>query len=339
MNAAPPVVHLDESGNTGENLTDPAQPIFTLGAVHLEATIAARLAGVLAGENDEGHYIRLRRSTPGRRRVIEVLTDGALSPGENARVNAMHKPTMIPAKFVDIVIEPAVDAHGGDLYAGGGVVMATDILLTWGPTVCATSWTPMLDAFIAAARHPTIDTAAHLSRQMMAAIEESDGHPIQTMLLWGLAGPLDLLDRLIARIGGRADHLYPEVALAAEQIYWWGDKLSASIDVVYDESKVLARWQARFLSIADPAEAARYRITESTDLGPLPLAAMEPARSHDAPGLQVADTLAGACAEVLRCEARGETPSDWVAELERAGVRKFVGHMVWREVESMTDGS
>lgn len=72
-----------------------------------------------------------------------------------------------------------------------------------------------------------------------------------------------------------------------------GDKLGAYIEVVYDESKVFARWQERFLSIADPAEAARYQITESTELPPLPLAAMDPARSHDAPGLQVADMLAG----------------------------------------------
>lgn len=96
----------------------------------------------------------------------------------------MHKPTMVPAKFVDIVVEPAVDARDSDLYADGGVVMATDILLTWRPTVGATSWIPMLDAFIAAARHPTIDTAADLSHHM-TAIAESDG---QTILM-GIGGP------------------------------------------------------------------------------------------------------------------------------------------------------
>lgn len=50
MSPSPPVLHLDESGNTGEHLTDPEQPIFTLGAVHLDAPTAARLTAVLADD-------------------------------------------------------------------------------------------------------------------------------------------------------------------------------------------------------------------------------------------------------------------------------------------------
>jgi hypothetical protein len=91
--------------------------------------------------------------------------------------------------------------------------------------------------------------------------------------------------------------------------------------------------------LADPTKAARYQITASTDLAPFPLAAMNPARSHETPQLQVADTLAGACTEVLRADARGETPSAWVQRLREIGVLSCVGHSVSREpAASAPDG-
>ena len=63
---------------------------------------------MLADDGAEGHYTRLRRSTAGQQRVVKVLTDVALRPGDTSRVNVMHKATMIVPKLVDLVIEPAV---------------------------------------------------------------------------------------------------------------------------------------------------------------------------------------------------------------------------------------
>lgn len=66
---------------------------------------------------------------------------------------------------------------------------------------------------------------------------------------------------------------------------------------------------------------------------------MDPADSRSTPPPRVADTLAGACAELVRCEARGQSPSPWVQRLEEIGVRDYIGHMVWRELDDSDGGA
>lgn len=64
------------------------------------------------------------------------------------------------------------------------------------------------------------------------------------------------------------------------------------------------------------------------------LLGLEPAVSHDAPAVQVADSIAGACAEVLR-SAVTDRPSPWVARLDDARVLRFVEHFVWPPDEAL----
>lgn len=142
-----------------------------------------------------------------------------------------------------------------------------------------------------------------------------------------------MLDRLITKSADRPDHLYPEVALAAEQIYGGREACGSHRSHLQREQRP-ARWRDRLLAIVDPAEASRHQITQSTGLAPLPLAAMSHARSQDAAALQIADIMAGVCAEVLRSEARGRSLSEWVMRLTQLGIGDLVGHMVWREQTS-----
>lgn len=94
---------------------------------------------------------------------------------------------MIVAKLVDLVTDPATAARDGDLYADGGALLATDILISSGQTVCARTWTPLLNAFIAAARDPTAAKATELAAQLAAAVTECEGRPMQDVLAWALA--------------------------------------------------------------------------------------------------------------------------------------------------------
>lgn len=325
-----PVVHVDESGNTGEHLADPEQPVFTLAAVHVDDDMADRLTRALRGRAAEAHYTRLRKRAAGQERVLEMLADDAVQPNETVRVSVMHKPTMVVAKLIDLLVEPAVYAQGIDLYEGDWMVKFTDILLTHGSEACPQTWVPLMQSFIATARNLTPDAAAQLAADLVAAIAESEGHPVNDLLAMAFAPPQELIRRLSLGASRHAgDTLYPEVSLAYEQILWWGAHLGEPLELRYDESKVLGRWRERLLSLTDPEVAGTYEITPSVGLKTLPLVAVDPAQSHDTKQLQIADVFAGACAEVLRTNARGEDPSAWVLRLEDCGVLSYVGHWVW----------
>lgn len=69
----PPTVHIDESGNSGQNLLDPNQPVFALAAVELADDDAERIAATLRGDSDEAHYTKMRRSGGGRSLALTAL--------------------------------------------------------------------------------------------------------------------------------------------------------------------------------------------------------------------------------------------------------------------------
>lgn len=105
--ATAPVVHIDESGNFGENLLDPEQQVFVLAAAHLEDADANRLAGALAGVAAEAHYTGMSKGSRGQGRILDFLADPVLGPS-SVRGSALHKPFMAEAKFVDFLFEPVM---------------------------------------------------------------------------------------------------------------------------------------------------------------------------------------------------------------------------------------
>ena len=321
-------MHVDESGNSGQNLLDAQQPVFVLAAVHLGDADASRLASMLAGGADEAHYTRMRKRPGGQERILQVVGDSALAP-DSVRVSALHKPFMAVAKLVDLLLEPIVAAAGRDLYADGSHLELSNMLFALGPDACPRSWQPLMESFVRFVWRGTSEGATRLSGLLAQATREAEHHPVGELLEMM---PHD--ERLLLAWHGRedgddpADALDPALAATVEQARWWGTRLGPFL-LVYDESKLVGRWSARLLALSDPAVAAEYAVTPTNRMPALPLAGLAPAISQDSPAVQVADLLAGACADVLRGRMLQTTPTAWHLRLRQARVLRFVDHLVW----------
>jgi hypothetical protein len=85
-------IYVDESGNTGENLIDPAQPVFVLGSVSLDDASSAALVTRVTRQLPIGHgepkYTSLAKTNVGRNALIECFS--ALPPNM-ARFYAANK--------------------------------------------------------------------------------------------------------------------------------------------------------------------------------------------------------------------------------------------------------
>src|SRR5664279_242889 len=126
-----PIVCMDESGNTGENLLDSVQPVFALAGVLLDEDTSEQVirAALNHTQMTELKFAALRRSPPGRRNILSVIDDAALNV-ENVAVAVAHKPWMLAAKLVDELVEPRMLAAGRQMewYASGGHVRMADRL-------------------------------------------------------------------------------------------------------------------------------------------------------------------------------------------------------------------
>lgn len=321
-------MHADESGHSGQNLFDADQPVFVLATVHLDEQAARRLASALANGADEAHYTKMRGRRVGQRLILEALGDPALDG--SARTSALHKPYMAIAKFVDLLIEPVMAAHGADLYKDGWHRKILHVLSSLGRDACPRHWDATMRAFVHFIRRPSAPTADAFASQLAAAVNEAGEHPVGSFLA---LAPLDvqlLLDLYASTPGVPADALDPHVAAVTEHVLHWGQTLGP-IELVYDRSKVMERWASRLLALADPEVAARHDVTPSVRMPTLPLAALVPITSHDSPAVQVADMLAGATADVLRALASDKPLSAWQRRLGERRILRFLDleYTVW----------
>ncbi len=147
-----PIVSMDESGNTGQNLLDPDQPVFALASISLTDEEARQIVGQSA---EELHFAKMRKSRVGRQRVLDVL--GALDP-ERAKVVPIHKRFMVTAKIVDQLVEPQARAVGHDGIADGSMLALANLWHLTSGTFCGEDkFERLLRAFVDCVRLRELD--------------------------------------------------------------------------------------------------------------------------------------------------------------------------------------
>ncbi|MEZ9441325.1 DUF3800 domain-containing protein, partial [Vibrio atlanticus] len=100
-----PSIFLDESGNTGSNLLDKNQPVFTLASCDLSIKEAERLLSLVGSRaENELHFKRLKRNKAGQDGIIRLLSDPAVNT-ESIKMNVFSKRFMVTSKIVDLLIE------------------------------------------------------------------------------------------------------------------------------------------------------------------------------------------------------------------------------------------
>jgi len=142
---------MDESGNTGENLLDVAQPVYALAAVRgdLDDISAAVTTALSRTQMAELKFNRLRTSNPGRRNILKLLGDIDLT-GYRAAVSVVHKPWMLAAKLIDDLVEPRMLARGLQMawYGGGAAKNMADALYAQAPPALGDVYSELQSSFV-----------------------------------------------------------------------------------------------------------------------------------------------------------------------------------------------
>ena len=113
-------IFLDESGNTGEDLVNKAQPVFVIASLKLDETECAELKETFFGDIQarELKHSRLSKNLNQQRMVLEFLDYVNKNP-ELVKINVAHKQFALVTKAVDILVETAAHQDGFDIYKQG----------------------------------------------------------------------------------------------------------------------------------------------------------------------------------------------------------------------------
>jgi uncharacterized protein DUF3800 len=301
-----PLIAFDESGNTGQNLLDPDQPIFALASVRLtEAEAKALLADAAPKGATEAKFTRLRSSREGRERLASLLKSPLL-PLDAVRLAVFHKPFMVTTKIVDLLVEPFLYERGVNLYEKRGNLALANILHVVTPPFCGEKeYRVLLDRFVVMVRdHSPQSLKAFYDH--VSHLRAINKHP-----------PFDRDLRLLAdtREVAEAGTFAPDITaldpavpgffdLAAQ----WTAQLQGPFDVVHDSSKPLAREREK-LELVMSADQPAQVFAGAGPRRQLPLLStgIRFADSAAVPQIQVADLIAGATAAYCGALVKRET--------------------------------
>lgn len=327
------VVAFDESGNTGDNLLDEIQPIYSLASVCIpERAVEALLARVGGETEGELKYSELRATKAGRELVLKLLGAEAMT-NQMARITPMHKPFTTAARYFDYLMETTLHEAGFDVYGSGAHIQFANILYRQGPAACGGDrWRALMEAFVAACRSPTdarLDSYVYAHLECRRAARDEYVSRLLDLV------PLSQ-DGLRSRIGldqgqgiGVRDQLDPAVTSLLENCMRWAERVGRMV-VRHDDASVVQRWKTKLELLASPGAqtevgdfwAARMPL-------PLDIERIELVRSEDFRQVQLADVLAGASVTWLGQFAGRPEPSAFIAALGATMLPSLIENEVW----------
>lgn len=223
-------VAFDEAGNTGADLLNSDQPVFSLASVSLtHAEADELLAPIRTPQTGELKFSRLKRSDSGCRRLLKLLTSPALT-SENVSLSLFHKRFVAIAKIFDLLIEPLAHRDGHDFLKQGFNLAYSNLLYVCLPVYFGSdNVDSLLAAFINMFRQRTSES---VSSFYIIAHDLFDKH--STSAIAGPFAPVLNSERMIGEILNYNGKLALDPAIPAffQQCATWGERLGGPFRLV-----------------------------------------------------------------------------------------------------------
>lgn len=314
-------LYFDESGFTGYNLLDPAQPIFSIASAEIEEQ---RALEILADSfpryrGDEYKFSNIwgSKNRAGLLKYAEHLHGFA----DLSFIYIAVKRFAVLTKIVDFLIEPYITDAGYDFYNEGFCwKYANYIYFGFTQFAPPTLLDALLRNYQAFSRKPSLKSLALLHSQLQIMAASSD-EPVQIFLQqMELGARLFLKYHNIDSFGG-SDELQTTTMLAI--VTHWRQKYPDDFAVVHDASSNLLRsremWE-RITSANVPQQ--RHRGGDGSFVQfPLRVVSTTAVDSKDSRSVQFCDILAGLAARHFSPMTKGEERA-FMNEVIDAGLKE-----------------
>lgn len=290
-------VFCDESGNTGLDLLNAVQPIFSLASTVLDASACAALAAPLLRQGQkEAKYSRLKGTARGQEALLRFFSSDQLSP-ETTKLLMADKLYYVLTHLVDKLIEPPLHEAGIDLYARDGHVGLVNVWYYAGPRMIPEkAWKRLLQAFVTALRQRSSASflACDAAILEVASVVREEFRDFAT----GLRLAAGRLDEFIG-VFDDAEVFDPAVDLFIDTMNKWMAQDAGMFDVTHDRSKPLKRSETFLRTMMRPLPTRLIGYGQRKAELPLRVRNFDFGDSVLMPQLQVADLVAGAAVDCL----------------------------------------
>ena len=271
------------------------------------------------------HFKHLKRSHDGQRRILALLRSPLLTR-DTVKVTVIHKPFMVTAKVIDLLVEEMAHRDGVDLLKGGANVAMSNVMYFVTPTACGVkNFRAFQDAFVRMIRTqtPSEVTAFYDSVNCLYQACRIEDH---RALLATIAVTRMVIHDVLQNV--RITALDPAVPAFVDLCYEWENQLDRPFCILHDASKPIAFDKTLLEHFMDPAVVDPEVIGGGGSKIKLPLRAtgITFVDSLSTPQVQVADVVASSFASLLNS---GTGDPSFRTELEAVPFREWLTGCVW----------
>lgn len=321
-------IFLDESGNTGHNIVDKDQPIFTLAGCKYSNLEAEKLLNLTGSKSPiEAHFKNLKRRKSGQDGIVRLMCHKLVNH-DHVKVGLFHKNFMVTTKIVDLLIEHMLHLNGHDLYENGANIGLSNMWFICLPTFCGIDRVQnMYESFVKMLKVQSEDsiedfyqTVEELKSNLISEDFESDLNMIMATKHY-IHDALSGIDK---------SSLDPSIPALFSQCAAWGEVHPKGFHVIHDDSHSIESQKMLFGQFMDWSQS-------SVELGydrrkfklPLKGKGLKFSSSETHPQLQVADIIASAIAYWADGVARGEKEDYLFLELDKLNLNKLIINKIW----------
>ncbi|MGR6503657.1 DUF3800 domain-containing protein [Shewanella sp. Koi 1] len=324
-----PTIFLDESGNTGSNLLDQDQPVFTLAScIFTEKDSEKLLALVDSNSPHEAHFKNLKRRKSGQDGIVRLMSSKLLNT-KNVKINIFLKEFMVTTKIVDILIEHMLHLMGEDLYLNGRNIALSNMLYYCLPSFCDKDMVQsMYKSFVVMIRDQKQDDIDNFYNSLEKVKESSSNEDFKEDIDFIMATKNCIHDALN---GIDKFSLDPSIPALFSHCAQWGDAYPKGFHIIHDDSHSIEKQRLLFAQFMDWTQ-------DEVELGydrrkynlPLKGKSLKFASSKDYSQIQVADIIASSFSYWAAGVSRGETEDYLFLELNKLNLDRFIGHnKIW----------
>jgi hypothetical protein len=289
-------IFVDESGYTGPNLLDPSQPVLAMASLCCDEGKCKDFKDRIFGNSrtSELKYSSLSKSGTGRAKVVNFLRELSGAP-EIVKVAIAHKRYALVGKMVDLIIEPAMNMNGSDLYDRGANIALTNVMFG---LLGNGSHDALLERFQRMMRTLEFSDFEEFAGELFR--EQFDDEDIEQFIAFFRAGILEVGPSILVDPSKTLDLAF---TLAFTLASLWRRDIPAEegIRFVHDVSSIMAYNRAIWDAAVDTA-VPKQEIGYDTRTHMFPIAINETVAedSKDSIGVQLADVVSGATATMGR---------------------------------------
>ena len=322
-------VYLDESGNTGSNLSDINQPVFSLASCSFSNQEANLLSGLVGSQSEhEMHFKRLKRRKPGQDGIIRLMKHALINP-DNIKVNLFHKRFMITSKIVDILVEHMLHLRGEDLYINGQNIALSNMLFYCLESYCEEAKvTDMYSKFVLMIKEKTEQSITDFYSAVIE-VKESSSEDSFKRSIDQIIETQDCIDSALSGLDKSA--LDPAIPAFFAQCVQWGQSYPKGFHLIHDDSHTVEQQKQLFAQYMDwTQETVEYGYDRRKFDLPLKGKSLKFESSHDHLQLQIADIITSSFSHWATGVLKGEAEEHLFVELNKLNLDRFVGHnKIW----------